>query len=76
MEFAYLTWQEFPNRLVGFDVHSHYLNQTNKLWRYSEGLINGKFSILLLTAAFYHRLDIFIIILNLHVALKKCYNLF
>ncbi|CAH8834333.1 unnamed protein product [Trichobilharzia szidati] len=55
LEFAYLTWQEFPNRLVGFQARSHYWNSTDNLWRYDDKPSTKQFSIILLNGAFYHR---------------------
>ncbi|CAH8441158.1 unnamed protein product [Schistosoma bovis] len=55
LNFAYLTWQEFPNRLVGFQARSHYWNTTDNLWKYDDNPSMKHFSIVLLNGAFYHR---------------------
>ncbi|CAH8462393.1 unnamed protein product [Schistosoma turkestanicum] len=55
LNFAYLTWQEFPNRLVGFQARSHYWNATDHLWKYDDNPSMKHFSIVLLNGAFYHR---------------------
>ncbi|TNN07053.1 Exostosin-1b isoform 1 [Schistosoma japonicum] len=55
LNFGYLTWQEFPNRLVGFQARSHYWNTTDNLWEYNDKASLDYFSIILLNGAFYHR---------------------
>ncbi|CAH8474906.1 unnamed protein product [Schistosoma mattheei] len=45
LNFAYLTWQEFPNRLVGFQARSHYWNTTDNLWKYDDNPSMKHFSI-------------------------------
>ncbi|CAH8467056.1 unnamed protein product [Heterobilharzia americana] len=45
INFAYLTWQEFPNRLVGFQARSHYWNNTDSLWKYDDNHHRNNFQL-------------------------------
>ncbi|KAA0200824.1 hypothetical protein FBUS_08427 [Fasciolopsis buskii] len=56
IEFGYRIWQEFPNRLVGYESASHQRNTTDGLWEYVPARVDRNYSIVLLRAAFYHRL--------------------
>lgn len=49
-----MVWRSFPERIVGFSAWSHFWDPEQKRWGYTSGWTN-KLSIVLTTAAFYHR---------------------
>lgn len=49
-----MVWQSFPERMVGFLTWNHFWNEAQGGWGYSTELAN-EFSMVLTTAAFYHR---------------------
>lgn len=55
IELGYRVWQEFPNRLIGYESASHRRNTTDWLWEYVPDRVDRNYSIVLLRAAFYHR---------------------
>lgn len=54
VDFAFVVWQSFPERLVGFLTCSHFWDEARGGWGYSTEMAN-EFSMVLNTAAFYHR---------------------
>ncbi|UXI22252.1 hypothetical protein NH340_JMT08195 [Sarcoptes scabiei] len=54
IEFAYQTWREFPDRIVGFPSRLHYWNNQTQSWIYDSEWKN-KISLILTGAAFYHK---------------------
>nr|XP_048299103.1 exostosin-like 1 isoform X2 [Myodes glareolus] len=54
VDFAFAVWQSFPERMVGFLTWNHFWNEAQGGWGYSTELAN-EFSMVLTTAAFYHR---------------------
>ncbi|VDP86314.1 unnamed protein product [Echinostoma caproni] len=55
LEFGFSVWQEFPNRLIGYNPASHRRNTSSGLWEYIWNPASQTHSIVLLDAAFYHR---------------------
>lgn len=53
IEFAYQTWREFPDRIVGFPSRLHYWNNRSHTWIYDSEWKN-QISLVLTGAAFYH----------------------
>lgn len=47
-------WQSFPERMVGFLACSHFWDEAQGGWGYTTQRAN-KFSMVLTSAAFYHR---------------------
>jgi hypothetical protein len=54
VDFAFVVWQSFPERMVGFLSGSHFWDEAQGGWGYRTGMTN-EFSMVLTTAAFYHR---------------------
>nr|XP_038965968.1 exostosin-like 1 isoform X1 [Rattus norvegicus] len=54
VDFAFVVWQSFPERMVGFVTWSHFWDEARQGWGYSAEMAN-EFSMVLTTAAFYHR---------------------
>lgn len=54
VDFAFVVWRSFPERIVGFSAWSHFWDPEQKRWGYTSRWTN-KLSIVLTTAAFYHR---------------------
>nr|XP_003809508.3 exostosin-like 1 isoform X1 [Pan paniscus] len=54
VDFAFLVWQSFPERMVGFLTSSHFWDEAHGGWGYTAERTN-EFSMVLTTAAFYHR---------------------
>ncbi|XP_029332532.1 exostosin-like 1 isoform X2 [Mus caroli] len=54
VDFAFVVWQSFPERMVGFLSRSHFWDEARGGWGYRTGMTN-EFSMVLTTAAFYHR---------------------
>ncbi|XP_053433153.1 exostosin-like 1 isoform X3 [Nycticebus coucang] len=54
VDFAFVVWQSFPERMVGFLTWSHFWDEALGGWGYTAEKTN-KFSMVLTTAAFYHR---------------------
>ncbi|XP_037684031.1 exostosin-like 1 isoform X6 [Choloepus didactylus] len=53
VDFAFVVWQSFPERMVGFLTWSHFWDEARGSWGYTAEKVN-EFSIVLTTAAFYH----------------------
>ncbi|KAJ6215419.1 hypothetical protein RDWZM_009919 [Blomia tropicalis] len=53
IEFAYQTWREFPDRIVGFPSRLHLYDNFSRQWQYDSEWKN-QFSMILTGAAFYH----------------------
>uniref|UniRef100_A0A8D2JE15 Exostosin-like 1 n=1 Tax=Varanus komodoensis TaxID=61221 RepID=A0A8D2JE15_VARKO len=54
VDFAFVVWRSFPNRIVGFPVRSHFWDTSKSQWSYTSKWTN-EFSMVLTAAAFYHR---------------------
>ncbi|XP_069335706.1 exostosin-like 1 [Eulemur rufifrons] len=54
VDFAFVVWQSFPERMVGFLTWSHFWDEALRGWGYTAERAN-EFSMVLTTAAFYHR---------------------
>nr|XP_006975712.1 exostosin-like 1 isoform X1 [Peromyscus maniculatus bairdii] len=54
VDFAFVVWQSFPERMVGFLTGNHFWDEARGGWGYSTKMAN-EFSMVLTTAAFYHR---------------------
>ncbi|KAM9369776.1 exostosin-like 1 isoform 2-T2 [Phaethornis superciliosus] len=54
VDFAFMVWRSFPERIVGFPSCSHFWDPEQRCWGYTPKWTN-EFSIILTTAAFYHR---------------------
>ncbi|XP_012353818.2 exostosin-like 1 isoform X2 [Nomascus leucogenys] len=54
VDFAFVVWQSFPERMVGFLTSSHFWDEAHGGWGYTAERTN-EFSMVLTTAAFYHR---------------------
>ncbi|CAH7437089.1 exostosin-like 1 [Phodopus roborovskii] len=54
VDFAFVVWQSFPERMVGFRTWSHFWDEARGGWGYRTEMAN-EFSMVLTTAAFYHR---------------------
>lgn len=54
MDFGFAVWQSFPERMVGFLACSHFWDEAQGGWGYTTQRAN-KFSMVLTSAAFYHR---------------------
>nr|XP_019569339.1 PREDICTED: exostosin-like 1 isoform X5 [Rhinolophus sinicus] len=54
VDFAFVVWQSFPERMVGFLTWSHFWDEARNGWGYTAKRSN-EFSMVLTSAAFYHR---------------------
>ncbi|NXU68697.1 EXT1A protein, partial [Horornis vulcanius] len=54
VDFAFLVWRSFPERIVGFPTQSHFWDPEQGRWGYTSKWTN-ELSIVLTAAAFYHR---------------------
>ncbi|XP_034756641.1 exostosin-1a-like [Etheostoma cragini] len=54
VDFAFLVWQSFPERIVGYPARSHYWDSSRSRWGYTSKWTND-YSMVLTGAAFYHR---------------------
>ncbi|NXC38070.1 EXT1B protein, partial [Penelope pileata] len=54
VDFAFVVWRSFPERIVGFPAQSHFWDPEQKRWGYTSRWTN-ELSIVLTAAAFYHR---------------------
>lgn len=54
VDFAFVVWRSFPERIVGFPAQSHFWDTEQRRWGYTSKWTN-ELSIVLTTAAFYHR---------------------
>ena len=54
VNFAFLVWRSFPERIVGYPPRSHFWDPLKKAWGYTSKWTN-EYSIVLTGAAFYHR---------------------
>lgn len=53
IDFAFVVWQKFPDRIVGYPARSHYWDDSKSTWGYTSKWTND-YSIVLTGAAFYH----------------------
>ncbi|GAB5574714.1 exostosin-like 1 isoform X1 [Prionailurus iriomotensis] len=53
VDFAFLVWQSFPERMVGFLTWNHFWDEAQGGWGYTAERAN-EFSMVLTSAAFYH----------------------
>ncbi|NXV96672.1 EXT1C protein, partial [Calonectris borealis] len=54
VDFAFVVWRSFPERIVGFPTRSHFWDTEQRRWGYTSKWTN-ELSIVLTAAAFYHR---------------------
>lgn len=54
VDFAFVVWRSFPERIVGFPARSHFWDPEQRRWGYTSKWTN-ELSIVLTAAAFYHR---------------------
>ncbi|NXS14338.1 EXT1A protein, partial [Neodrepanis coruscans] len=54
VDFAFVVWRSFPERIVGFPTQSHFWDPEQGRWGYTSKWTN-ELSIVLTAAAFYHR---------------------
>ncbi|XP_068615505.1 exostosin-1-like [Brachionichthys hirsutus] len=54
VDFAFIVWQSFPERIVGYPARSHYWDNSRSRWGYTSKWTNN-YSMVLTGAAFYHR---------------------
>ncbi|NXX74756.1 EXT1C protein, partial [Urocolius indicus] len=54
VDFAFVVWRSFPERIVGFPMRSHFWDLEQRRWGYTSKWTN-ELSIVLTAAAFYHR---------------------
>uniref|UniRef100_A0A663NA90 EXT1C protein n=1 Tax=Athene cunicularia TaxID=194338 RepID=A0A663NA90_ATHCN len=54
VDFAFVVWRSFPERIVGFPTRSHFWDPEQRRWGYTSKWTN-ELSIVLTAAAFYHR---------------------
>uniref|UniRef100_A0A673AD37 Exostosin-1c n=1 Tax=Sphaeramia orbicularis TaxID=375764 RepID=A0A673AD37_9TELE len=54
VNFAFLVWRSFPERIVGYPPRSHFWDPLKRAWGYTSKWTND-YSIILTGAAFYHR---------------------
>lgn len=54
VDFAFIVWQSFPERIVGYPARSHYWDTSRSRWGYTSKWTND-YSMVLTGAAFYHR---------------------
>uniref|UniRef100_A0A087X9X0 Exostosin-1c n=1 Tax=Poecilia formosa TaxID=48698 RepID=A0A087X9X0_POEFO len=54
VNFAFLVWRSFPDRIVGYPPRSHFWDLLKHAWGYTSKWTN-EYSIVLTGAAFYHR---------------------
>ncbi|NXI90564.1 EXT1C protein, partial [Psophia crepitans] len=55
VDFAFVVWRSFPERIVGFPTQSHFWDAEQRRWGYTSQWTN-ELSIVLTAAAFYHSL--------------------
>uniref|UniRef100_A0A8C4YW79 Exostosin-like 1 n=1 Tax=Gopherus evgoodei TaxID=1825980 RepID=A0A8C4YW79_9SAUR len=54
VDFAFVVWRSFPDRIVGFPMRSHFWDSSQSQWGYTSKWTN-EFSMVLTAAAFHHR---------------------
>lgn len=54
VDFAFIVWHSFPDRIVGYPARSHYWDLGKARWGYTSKWTN-EYSMVLTGAAFYHR---------------------
>ncbi|KAK6474157.1 exostosin-1c-like [Huso huso] len=54
VNFAFVVWCSFPDRIVGYPPRSHFWDNSKQMWGYTSKWTN-EFSMILTGAAFYHR---------------------
>ncbi|XP_072890654.1 exostosin-1-like [Hemitrygon akajei] len=54
VDFAFIVWCSFPDRIVGYPARSHFWDSSKGLWGYTSKWTN-EYSMVLTGAAFYHR---------------------
>nr|XP_033812679.1 exostosin-like 1 [Geotrypetes seraphini] len=54
VDFAFVVWKSFPDRIVGFPMRSHFWDSSRNRWGYTSKWTN-EFSMVLTAATFYHR---------------------
>jgi len=56
IDFAFNTWTQFPERIVGYPVRNHFWDDGRQKWAYSSKWLND-YSMVLTSAAFYHKYE-------------------
>ncbi|MBN3302918.1 EXT1A protein, partial [Amia calva] len=54
VDYAFIVWHSFPDRIVGYPARSHYWDSSKGRWGYTSKWTN-EYSMVLTGAAFYHR---------------------
>ncbi|XP_014214425.1 exostosin-1 [Copidosoma floridanum] len=54
IDFAFVVWKSFPDRIVGYPARSHYWDDSKRSWGYTSKWTND-YSMVLTGAAVYHR---------------------
>ena len=54
IDFAYLVWESFSERLIGFSARDHYFDNAKNQWTYTSKWTN-QYSIILFDAVIYHK---------------------
>lgn len=70
VDFAFLVWQSFPARIVGYPARSHFWDDAKACWGYTSKWTND-YSIVLTGAAFYHRYYNYLYTHSLNTLLHK-----
>uniref|UniRef100_A0A1A8IHM6 Exostoses (Multiple)-like 1 n=1 Tax=Nothobranchius kuhntae TaxID=321403 RepID=A0A1A8IHM6_NOTKU len=69
VNFAFLVWRSFPDRIVGYPPRSHFWDPVKHAWSYTSKWTN-EYSIVLTGAAFYHRYYNYLFSHHLPVSLR------
>lgn len=64
VDFAFIVWHSFPDRIVGYPARSHYWDSSKSRWGYTSKWTN-EYSMVLTGAAFYHRYSHFPCLLSM-----------
>nr|XP_033794064.1 exostosin-1-like [Geotrypetes seraphini] len=77
IDFAFIVWRTFPERIVGYPARSHFWDNSKGCWGYTSKWTN-EYSMVLTGAAFYHRyyhyLYTFYLPSNLHSMVNQMSN--
>jgi len=75
INFGFLVWRTFQDRIVGFSARTHYWDEKKKMWAFSSVLSN-EYSMVLTNAAFIDRKYAKLLIENLSVSLSTALQSF
>ncbi|XP_013413641.1 exostosin-1a isoform X1 [Lingula anatina] len=70
IDFAFVVWQHFPERIVGYPARNHFWDEPRSKWGYTSKWTN-EYSMVLTGAAFYHRYYNYLYTTTLHPLMKK-----